>query len=311
MKNRKPLPLLWVKAGIAALTVLMAVACTNDTAQPSPVTPPPTMALLTILTQASEEDGMTQVYVPAGEFLMGSSGLDPDAEDDEKPQHTVYLNAFWIDRTEVTNTMFAQFVAETGYRTSAEKEGWGRPWTDNGWQKVDGADWQHPHGPDTSIAGLDDHPVILVSWYDAKAYCEWAGRRLPTEAQWEKAARGTDGRLFPWGNQAATCDYAVMKGNSGRGCGEVETWPVGGRPKGVSPYGALDMSGNVWEWVDEWYTEYPGTTHYSSNYGMKNKVLRGGGWYDGRPNIRAANRDISYAPNSRYGDVGFRCVAEE
>jgi formylglycine-generating enzyme required for sulfatase activity len=133
----------------------------------------------------------------SGSLVRGD--LDLQVFTDESPQHTVYLDAFWIDRTEVTVEMFRKFVESTGYETTAERENWGAPWTDgpkeDEWPHVPGVDWQHPHGPE-SIA-LDDHPVVQVTWTDAAAYCEWVGGHLPSEAQWEKAARGTDGRLWP------------------------------------------------------------------------------------------------------------------
>ena len=163
----------------------------------------------------SEKDGMTMLYVPAGEFLMGSK--QDDAYDDEKPQHTVYLDAFWIDQTEVTNTMFTHFVEDTGYQTDAEKEeGWGWVCTNNGCNNTSPVNWRSPNGPDSHLDGLDKHPVVLVSWNDAKAYCEWTSRRLPTEAEWEKAARGTDGRIYPWGNDRPTCDLAQYGACSGQ-----------------------------------------------------------------------------------------------
>ena len=256
---------------------------------------------------------MVMVYVPAGEFLMGSTNLDLDARDDEKPQHTVYLDAFWIDKTEVTNAMFERFVAAAGYKTDAEKEGWGYAFTGSQWETVKSVDWRHPHGASTSIKGLDNHPVVLVTWNDARTYCQWAGRQLPTEAQWEKAARGTDGRIYPWGNQTATCDYAVMDDGSGDSCGKgIGTWPVGSRPKGVSPYGALDVAGNVWEWVADrysknYYAQSPTRQPEGPSSGQY-RVLRGGGWLHYLPTyVRAASR-LDISPNYRVNDIGFRCV---
>jgi eukaryotic-like serine/threonine-protein kinase len=179
-------------------------------------TPIPTLGIGS--TQVSPADGMILLYVPEGEFLMGSADSDPDATPQEKPQHTVYLDAFWIDRTEVTHAMYARCVA--GGKC---KPGW------------------CPTG-----SAFDQRPAVCVDWFNATAYCEWAGRRLPTEAEWEKAARGTDGRLYPWGNERATCEVAVMNDGSGNGCGggSVST-RVGSKPKGASPYGALDMAGNI------------------------------------------------------------------
>lgn len=191
--------------------------------------------------QVSDKDGMTLLYVPAGEFTMGNN----DGARDEQPIHTVYLDAYWIDQTEVTNAMFKRFVDATRYQTDAEKRGSGvaLDLTKKLWSDTQGADWQHPRGPNSNLSGLDDHPVVQVSWNDATAYCQWAGGDLPTEAQWEKAARGTDGRIYPWGNQAP--DKTRLNDNIEVG----DTTQVGNYPTGVSPYGALDMAGNVWEWV--------------------------------------------------------------
>lgn len=185
---------------------------------------------------------MVQVYVPAGEFVMGSRDDDPDARDDEKPQHTVYLDGYWIDKTPVTNAMFAKFVAETGYLTEAEKRGEAYVY---GQGSVKGAQWRHPQGASSNILGKDNHPVVCVSWNDANA--KWAGRCLPTEAEWEKAAGGTDGRKWPWGNNPPTDKLCNFNGNVG------DTTPVGNYPAGASPYRALDMAGHVWEWCNDNY----------------------------------------------------------
>ena len=251
------------------------------------------------------------VHVPAGEFLMGSTDSDSQAASDEKPQHKVNLDAFWIDQTEVTNSMFARFVSAKDYKTDAEKLGSGYTFSGTAWSDVKGADWQHPGGPSTNIRGLDNHPVVLVSWNDAQAYCEWAGRQLPTEAQWEKAARGTDGRIYPWGNQTAKCEYAVMDDGSGNGCGKGNAaWAVGSKPRGNSPYGAYDMAGNVWEWVADWYDEkYYGSSPPKNPSGPTSgqyHVLRGGSWSVTAQDVRTAFRFRLY-PVFRDFSVGFRC----
>jgi serine/threonine-protein kinase len=246
---------------------------------------------------------MVQVYVPAGEFLMGSTSADLDRVlemcahcqhdwfHNEMPRRTVYLDAFWIDQTEVTNAMFAKFVAQTGYETDAEKEGAGivLDLFARDWKLTQGADWQHPRGPTTDIQGLDDHPVVQVNWNDATAYCEWAGRRLPTEAEWEKAARGTDGRTYPWGNQPpaenllnfADGNLNVPMADRGEDDGYPFTAPVGSYPDGASPYGVLDMSGNVWERVDDWYSDTYDSSPARNPTGPPSgdwRIIRGSSW---------------------------------
>ena len=244
------------------------------------------------------------VFVPAGEFIMGS----PDGEgyDDERPQHTVYLDAYYMDEYEVTNEQFSQFVDATGYTTDAETEGWGWAATGDTWGEVEGAEWRHPQGPDGSIEGKMDHPVVQVSWNDADAYCQWVGKRLPTEAEWEKAARGTDGREYPWGNSVADGSKLNYDLNVG------DTTEVGAYPDGASPYGAMDMAGNVWEWVVDWYdANYYGTSPESNPQGPDSgeyRVLRGGSWDLSRLRARCANRDWSI-PDDWNLIVGFRCCA--
>jgi serine/threonine-protein kinase len=258
------------------------------------------------------------VFVPAGEFLMGSQVGDGDA--DEHPQHTVYLEAFYIDITEVTNAMFARFVAETNYHTDAENAGKSFALVGIEWLSVSGADWEHPFGPSSDISGLEDHPVIHVSWNDAYAYCEWAGKRLPTEAEWEKAARGTDGATYPWGNSRpdsnlvnyadanTSFDWSVKTVDDGY----KYTSPVGNYPDGASPYGVLDMAGNVWEWVADWYSkDYYSQSPESNPTGPVNgtiRVMRGGAWDDLIEGVRSAYR-AAYKQTNTNGDTGFRCAS--
>ena len=254
-------------------------------------------------TQISSKDGMTMLYVPAGDFLMGS--LKGEGLSDEHPQHTVYLDAYWIDQTEVTNTMFSTFVTVTNYQTDAEKAGKSDVYTGTQWIEVTGADWQHPQGPSSNLSGLDDHPVVFISWYDAQAYCEWAGRSLPTEAQWEKAARGTDGRAYPWGEKDPTQSLANYGSNV------RSTTKVGSYIAVASPYGAMDMSGNVWEWVADWFD----ANYYKNSTGSnptgpvsgKQRVLRGGSWQSFMNVLRTALR-YRDNPLDALNDYGFRCV---
>jgi formylglycine-generating enzyme required for sulfatase activity len=234
------------------------------------------------------------VYVPAGEFIMGSD----EGDSDEQPVHTVYLDAFYIDKTEVTNAQY-QACVETG-----------------GCQAPTSCDWGEPTYEDVSKAY---HPVVCVSWYDANAYCRWAGKRLPTEAEWEKAARGTNGRKYPWGNtfdggRLNFCDRNCEFDHKDTGAddGYARTAPVGSYSAGASPYGALDMAGNVWEWVADWYDEnyYAHSPSHPNPQGPDSgavKVLRGGSWVSDEWNIRTANRD-KYHPTITNSALGFHCA---
>jgi formylglycine-generating enzyme required for sulfatase activity len=264
---------------------------------------------------------MVMVFVSEGEFQMGSvADANNPVNSNEMPQHTVFLSAFWLDQTEVTNAMFTLFVTETGYQTEAEKENQSivfDPVTET-WNSVPGANWQHPRGPDSDLSGLETHPVVQVSWNDANAYCAWAGRRLPTEAEWEKAARDNDGRIFPWGNDPVagnllnmadvTLNTSFIDANINDGF--QFTAPVGSYPDGASPYDALDLAGNVWEWVNDWYdagyyaispAENPGGPDTGAE-----KVLRGGAW-DNTGSGSAARNYVT--PTARNMNVGFRCAA--
>jgi formylglycine-generating enzyme required for sulfatase activity len=244
---------------------------------------------------AKGDDGAEMVLVPAGEFWMGSTraevdraieeckkaglaeGTCKDWMERELPRHRVTLDAFYIDRYEVTNALFERFVRATSHRTTAESEGsgWAYQQKDGKWQwsKVDGATWQAPNGPGTS-AGFD-HPVVQVSWPDASAYCKWAGKRLPTEAEWEKAARGTDSRPYPWGE-----DWDGSKANAVMTV--QATRPVGSYPGGVSPYNAHDMAGNVVEWVADWFDKDSYKSSFERNptgpATGRSRVLRGVSW---------------------------------
>ena len=321
---------------VAILTACAAPFSSTSTPRPPTATavlPTPTVAPESVYPRISDKDGMVQVYVPAGKFLMGSTSADIDRVletcvpcrhewfQNEIPQRQVYLDAFWIDRTEVTNAMFAEFVAETGYETDAEKEGGGIVLNlfARDWKLVKGANWQHPRGPTTDIQGLDDHPVVQVNWNDATAYCEWAGRRLPTEAEWEKAARGTDGRMYPWGNQPPTgnlvnfadSNLGTPMSNRGEDDGYTFTAPAGSYPDGASPYGVLDMSGNVWERVADWYsdtyTRAPARNPTGPSSG-DHRIIRGGSWSRAAWHVRTAFR-YRYSQGNRSSGQGFRCAS--
>ena len=266
---------------------------------PATNTPQPTPTLGIGSTMVSEKDGMVMVYVPAGEFTMGSDAGNVD----EQPVEQVYLEAFWIDQTEVTNGVFSKFVELTGYQTDAEKRGWSNIYYGS-WQQVNGATWQHPQGSGDIILA-DDNPVIHVSWNDAIAYCKWAGRDLPTEAQWEKAARSTDGRTYPWG-EGIDCNKANYDSCVGNIVG------VGSFLEYASIYGALDMTGNVWEWVRSLYRPYP----YETNDGREDlkasgiRGLRGGSWYDSEYNVRSTLR-YKTGPTDSGSLFGFRCALSQ
>jgi iron(II)-dependent oxidoreductase len=238
-------------------------------------------------------DTEEMVFIPAGEFLMGSSAQDvqryliefiyrrPSRFANEQPQHTVYLDAFYIDRYEVTNAQYKRFLHETGRKPPPF-------WNDDSYNQPDQA-------------------VMAVNWEDAAAYAKWAGKRLPTEAEWEKAARGTDGGIWPWGSQ---WDPTMLNANDvGKVDGYVYTAPVGGYPQGVSPYGVHDMAGNVWEWTADWYD--PDYYQYSPKVNPKgpasgeNHVARGGSWDMNYDFTRCASR-FGLSPGSLL--TGIRCA---
>jgi formylglycine-generating enzyme required for sulfatase activity len=241
------------------------------------------------------------VLVPAGEFPMGSSAADPRAGNDEQPQHIVYLDAFWIDRTEVTNTHYARFLNSLGdHRGTCD----GHDCAETRLEEED-SPILHQQGRYVVETGFEDHPATEVSWYGARTYCAWAGARLPTEAEWEKAARGVDGRAYPWGNAPPDCDKAQYGDCGGK------TAPVGARPVGASPYGARDMAGNVWEWVADWYDPAYYALSPAQNprgpAGGLRKVFRGGSWGYPPTFMRAADRARN-RPTYAGFNVGFRCA---
>jgi formylglycine-generating enzyme required for sulfatase activity len=237
------------------------------------------------------------VEIPAGTFVMG----DAAGEADEVPR-TISVAGFRLMRTEVTNARFAAFVADTGHRTDAERSGSGYVWTDR-WRRVTGAEWRHPSGPESGIVGKDEHPVVQVSAEDARAFCAWAGLRLPTEAEWEYAARGNDGRHYPWGDAAPEEDGGRRANFGTMACcaadaadGYLKTAPVGRFANGASPFGLMDMAGNVWEWTASAFPGRPGEV-----------VLRGGGWGNDPHCLRVSYRHGN-PPDIVLDMVGFRCA---
>jgi formylglycine-generating enzyme required for sulfatase activity len=220
----------------------------------------------------------SMVLIPEGEFTMGSDNGDSD----EKPVHTVYLNDFYIDRYEVTNALYKVCVTE-GACNKPQNTG----------------NYDNPN--------YADHPVVYVDWNMAQAYCEWRGAQLPTEAQWEKAARGIDERTYPWG-EGISCSKANYLGCVG------DTKPIGSYESNISPYGVYDMAGNVWEWVADWYSE-----KYDQNSSAENplgpdsgqyRVLRGGAWNQDEYLLRTSAR-LGSEPSDVYLSFGFRCASDE
>ena len=307
------------------------------------------------------------VWIPGGEFTMGTND-SLIARPEERPAHRVRVHGFWMDTTEVTNRQWAAFVKATGYTSDAEKAplleeimansapgtpepdpalmvpgslvftppGYDvdlRDWT-QWWRWLPGADWQHPEGPGSDIADRMDHPVVHISWRDAVAYCNWAGKRLPTEAEWERAARGgVDDQLFVWGNEAPT--DKIIKCNSWQGSfpnannaadGHAGTAPVG--TYYANGFGLFDMAGNVWEWCSDWIdvTAYgrcephsvqrdpkgPSQSYDPAHPHEKRRAQRGGSFlcHDSyceryRPSARQGSTE-----DSGMSHVGFRCVKD-
>ena len=228
-------------------------------------------------------DAMTMVYVPGGTFPMGSTEDDPGALGDEMPPHLVTLDSFWIDQTEVNNAQFVRFLNEHFH--GGEKH-IGTIALDRGYAQIT----QEGDRYVTTQSSLEK-PVLMVTWHGAVAYCEWAGSRLPTEAEWEYAARGPEGRLYPWGDAPPSCDLANY-GDCNRAAA-----PVGSRPAGASWCGALDMAGNAWEWVSDWFGPYSTRPQEDPTGPVTGDfpVLRGGGWHSPGWELRAAYRQHEVA----------------
>jgi len=301
--------------------------------------------------------------IPAGIFSMGSH--DAQGRADEYPIHKVQVNAFWMDETEVTNAAFAAFVKATGYVTTAEKAiDWaelakqvpaGTPKPADSllapaslvfvattgpvdlndysqwWQFKRGADWKHPEGPASSIEGRENHPVVHISWDDASAYARWAGKRLPTEAEWEWATRGgLKDKIYPWGNESV--DNAPYKANSFQGHFPYEDQALDGYKNTTAPvksypangYGLYDTAGNVWEWCSDWYrNDYykkgpvfnpkgPASSNDPDEPGVPKRVMRGGSFLcnDGYCSSYRSSARMKSSPDSGLQHTGFRCVRD-
>jgi formylglycine-generating enzyme required for sulfatase activity len=229
------------------------------------------------------------VLVPEGPFIMGSNEIDIhwaakqfhsesyEWYRDESPAHTVTLPAFQIDKYEVTVGEYSKYTKATGKAAPREFEN---------------PRLNHP-----------DQPVVSLPWQQAKDYCHWAKKRLPTEAEWEKAARGTDARYYPWGNEPDALNANIR----GKGDNFRNTSPGGKFPEGASPYGAMDLSGNAWEWTEDWYQPYPGNEYDNDLYGDKFKVIKGGSWNSNLDLARPAVRGKA-TPEDKKNYIGFRCV---
>ena len=244
---------------------------------------------------------------------MGSAKSGRAGFEDEEPQHKVTLAGFWIDRTEVTNRQYRKFIDAGGY---GREEYWtDAEWT---WKEQENATEPHSFSWGKSNYNGSEQPVMVVSWYEAVAYARWAGARLPSEAEWEKAARGTDGRMYPWGNtwdgtRVNFCDKNCEESDKDSTVDDGYRYPapVGSYADGASPYGALDLAGNAWEWVSSKYWSYP----YNSRDGRESlngtdlHILRGGNWSSLRAwAVRSANR-VGIGPGFRSSLMGFRLVS--
>ncbi|MCK6583446.1 MAG: SUMF1/EgtB/PvdO family nonheme iron enzyme [Anaerolineales bacterium] len=277
----------------------------TETAIPSPTgTSLPTITPTPDTIRISPKDGMTQIHIPSGTFFMG--GLDVYRENDEQPAREVFIDSFWMDQVEVTNGMF-ELCVRAGvcrlpkeFRSDNREDYFGNP-------------------------EFRDYPVVNIAWYDANAYCQWAGRRLPTEAEWERAARGDDKRNFPWGDELPN-EY---NSNSLNIVGD--TMRVGSYAEGASPYGILDMAGNVWEWVADYYkSNYYAVSTLDNPQGPTReearsdlRVIRGGSFQEDGIFLRLANRSFLEGPDpsvlpddiAYYGKssnrIGFRCAEDD
>jgi len=284
-------------------TTTSTITVTPPPTPTSTLTPSPEPTQPKFMMQVNDKDQARLVFVPAGEFIMGS---DPEADPyfwgAESPQHDVTLGDYWIYQTEVTNAMYQQCAAEKACPIPSQKKS----------RSVENYYGNVQYG---------NYPVIYVNWVSAQAYCKWAGGRLPTEAEWEKAARGDqDTRLFPWGStpalvsQANFCDKGCAQTHAERDKddGYPDTAPVGAYPEGISPYGALDMAGNVWEWVFDWFQPTYSSAPVTNPVGpasSKYRTIRGGAWSNPSTGVRIVQRD-GVRPDLSLDTLGFRCVVE-
>ncbi len=264
-------------AFVLATSIVAGVARAQE---PVPPSPPPAVS------PSPEEAPDNMILIPSGEFQMGTNATDntddnqgtntPLGNNDARPQHAVTTKAFYIDKTEVTNAQYKKFCDATGYAPPPH--------------------WKNGQFPE----GQGDFPVTRVNWYEATAFARWAGKRLPSEAEWEHAARGTDGRSYPWGNDWS--EEKIVHGDNPA--------IVGSKAAGASPYGVLDMAGNVAEWTSSWFDAYPNSPTNQPDFGKKTlKVVRGGPWYGGNSLELTYYRMVG-RPDSRNMWIGFRCAKD-
>ena len=285
------------------------------------------------------QDGAPMVLIQAGRFWMGSTkdevdraimeaGVDQQTAEGwlkpEFPRHQVYIDAFYLDKYEVSNRLFQEFIRQTGYRTTAEREGSAFVFVEGkGWEDVKGANWQKPEaGTSVFDSNRVEHPVASVSWEDAQAYCRWAGKRLPTEAEFEYALRAGTTSKYWWGpgNPGArrveniadeAAKHLLQTIMSGYHDSAVRTAPVGSYE--ANPWGLHDISGNAREWTADWYDgDYYSKSSVRNPTGPSSgqyRVFRGGSWIDGPVNVRSADR-LGYIPTARTGTLGFRCAQD-
>ena len=273
------------RPGILSRTATkQSVALERDGAQPNAGSD---SSVSVVRTLVSPKDGAEMIFVPPGEFIMGTDG----GYANEKPSHTVFLEGFYIYKYEVTVAQYKAFLQEPASKGQEPDEPY---------------DSYMPQDYFTNPT-YSNHPVVNVSWENAEAYCRWAGNRMLSEAEWEKAARGTDGRTYPWGSAWDENNCSWDDESFGfRADGYSFTAPVGSYHSGVSPYGVYDMSGNAWEWVSDWYQPYAGNDTQDPDYGNTYRVIRGGSWLRYPLGLTTTARDTC-APNLRYNSIGFRC----
>ena len=272
--------------GITAQDRTSSAAMTTESSPPPAATAKPESRKMPQDHEITGKDGAPMVLIPAGEFLMGSP--DGGGEENEHPQHRVFLDAYYMDKFEVTVSRYAEFMRSTGQRAPAYRD-------------------------QVNTVRHSNLPVVGVDWHDAEAYCRWAEKRLPTEAEWEKAARGTDGRTYPWGNEPPTSRLANFGNSYTNNFYDERLASVNSQEAGNSPYGLHHMAGNVWEWTADWYNAtYYKTSPARNPPGPSSgefRVFHGGSWFNAPAHVRSATRDRATFSN-RDDTLGFRCAQD-